>query len=140
MRKKMDRWLLTDKDGNVADEGTVERILERLVRERFVDEERYAHAFVRDKSRYNRWGRVRIQQELRKRKIPALIIEDALTEIVEKENLDTLRTLIERKRPSVKGKNDYEVRMKLIRFAISRGFAMDDISKVIDCDTDFDDD
>lgn len=135
MRKKMARWDLTDKDGEPA-EGAEERVLERLVRERFVDETRYAHAFVRDKSRYNRWGRIRIQAELKRRNIPERIIEDALSEIVDEENLDTLRTLIEHKRSSVKGRNAYEIRGKLIRFALSRGFAMDDIYKVLDADTD----
>lgn len=132
MRRKMARWELLDKDGDAADEDAEERILERLVRERFIDESRYAHAFVRDKSRYNRWGRVRIQQELRMRQIPQLIIDDALMEIDADETLDTLRTLIEHKRPTVKGRNDYEVRMKLIRFALSRGYEMDDILKVVE--------
>lgn len=134
MRKKMARWELVDEEGDPMNENAEERILKRLVQERFVDENRFAHAYVRDKSRYNRWGRIRIEQELRRRNIPVLIIEDALTELVDEDNLNTLRTLIERKRPSVKGKNDYEIRMKLIRFALSRGFVMDDIRRVLNTD------
>ena len=48
MRRKMAAWLLPD--------GAEDRILQRLERECFMDEVRYAHAYVRDKSRYNRWG------------------------------------------------------------------------------------
>lgn len=110
---------------------TVECILKRLVDEKYVDEKRYAHAFVRDKFRYNHWGERRIEQELRLRRIPSDIISDALTELDDEATLDTLRDLIAKKRPSVKGKNDYDVRCKLIRFALGRGFAMDDILKVI---------
>lgn len=123
MRKKMSNWELP--------EGAEDRIVHKLVSEKFVDEERFAHAFVRDKFRYNRWGRVRIAQELRKKHIDANTIEDALEEIDEGDNLDTLRELINKKRPSVKGKSEYEIRGKLIRFAIGRGFSMSDAVKVI---------
>lgn len=123
MRKKMRNWELP--------EGAEEKIITRLVEERFVDEKRFAHAFVRDKFRYNRWGRVRISQELKMRHIDENVIEDALEEIEEDDNLQTLREIIEKKRPLVKGKSEYEIRGKLIRFAIGRGFCMDDAIKVI---------
>lgn len=123
MRKKMKNWELPD--------GAEEKIITRLVKERFVDEKRFAHAFVRDKFRYNRWGRVRIAQELKMRHIDENVIEDALEEIEEDDNLQTLREIIEKKRPSVKGKSEYEIRGKLIRFALGRGFSMSDAVKVI---------
>ena len=141
MMRKMERWILSDSkienaeavaDMERADAESKSRVISRLVKERYIDEARYAHAFVRDKFRYNRWGATRISQELRRKHIDAKIIEDALTEIEETDNLDTLRELIAKKRPSVKGKSDYEINCKLIRFALGRGFSMDDISKVID--------
>jgi len=54
-----------------------------------------------------------------------------LEEIDEKDNLETLREMIAKKRPSVKGRNDYEIKGKLIRFALGRGFQMDDIIQVV---------
>lgn len=111
-----------------------QRIIEQLVADRFIDEERFAHAFVRDKFRYNRWGRNRIQQELRQKGIDRNIIEDALEEIPAEDNLETLKHLISVKRPSVKGRSEYEIKTKLIRFALGRGFSMDEILKVIDMD------
>ena len=108
-----------------------EKIVARLVKERFIDEERFARAFVRDKFRYNHWGRVKIELELRKKKIAQRHIEMGLEELQEEDNLNTLRELIQKKRPSVKGKNEYEIRGKLIRFALGRGFQMDDIVKVV---------
>ena len=120
---KMKRWEVAD--------AVAERVVARLVKEHFIDEERFAKAFVRDKFRYNHWGRVRIAQELKKRKIAERHIEEALEEIDEKDNLETLREMIAKKRPSVKGRNDYEIKGKLIRFALGRGFQMDDIIQVV---------
>lgn len=120
---KMKRW-------EVAQE-VAEKMVARLVKERFIDEERFAKAFVRDKFRYNHWGRVKIELELRKKKIAQRHIEMGLEELQEEDNLNTLRELIQKKRPSVKGKNEYEIRGKLIRFALGRGFQMDDIVKVV---------
>lgn len=109
-----------------------ERIVAKLVKERFIDEERYARAFVRDKFRYNHWGRVRIEMELKKRKIAQRHIEIGMEELKEEDNLETLRQIIEKKLPSVKGKNEYEIKGKLIRFALGRGFEMEDVLKVVE--------
>lgn len=149
LRKKMRNWAINPtqtlpkgegfEDTEINEDGSAEakdRVIAKLRAERFIDDMRYAHAFVRDKFRYNHWGRVRISQELRMRKIDSSIIEEALTEIHEDDNLDTLRNLINNKRKSVKGKSEYEINGKLIRFAIGRGFQMDDIMKVLNCDID----
>lgn len=109
----------------------LDSIISRLRKERFIDDSRYAHAFVRDKFRYNHWGRIRIIQELKLKHIDSCVIDDALEEIEEEDNLSTLRQLIETKRKSVKGKSDYEIKCKLIRFALGRGFLMDDITKIV---------
>lgn len=123
VRKKMQRWELSAEEQ--------EQILRRLVDERFIDEQRYATAFVRDKSRYNKWGRQKIKSELIRRGIPSHHIDTALCEINEDENTETLRHIIDTKRRTVKGKTEYEIRTKLIRFALSRGFEMSDILKVV---------
>lgn len=129
LSRKMRNWLLCDNEDE--NEAVKNRVIARLRKDRFIDDERYARAFVRDKFRYNHWGVVRIKQELRLRKIDSNIIEDALTEIPEDDNLTTLRKLIETKKKSVKGKSEYDIRCKLIRFALGRGFQMDDIIKVV---------
>ena len=134
LHRKARNWEIVTNE-KVADVSSPENrllgVISRLREERFIDDERYARAFVRDKFRYNHWGRVRIIQELRIRKIDSSIIADAIEEIPEDDNLDTLRRLIETKRKSVKGKSDYDVRCKLIRFALGRGFGMDDIIRVL---------
>jgi regulatory protein len=113
------------------DEGSEERIIAQLIKEKFIDEERFAKAFVRDKFQYNRWGKIRIIKELKMRKIAEKHIEIGLKEIEENDQIETLKEIIRKKRPSVKGKNEYEIKGKLIRFALGRGFEMNEIVKVV---------
>ena len=98
------------------------RIVRHLVEEKYVDDHRYAEAFVRDKYRFNKWGRIKIAQGLRMKGIDKGTIDTAMEAIDEQEYIEILRDLIKSKRRSTKGKNDYEINGKLIRFATGRGF------------------
>ena len=126
MRDKMRRWEL--------DETVQNRIVARLVKERYVDDERYARAFVKDKIRYNKWGRRKVQQALWQKHIDADIQQQVLDEIDEKEYLDILRPLLKQKRKSIKAESDYELNQKLIRFALGRGFGFDIIRQCLNVD------
>ena len=53
-----------------------ERIIARLLKERFIDESRFTRFFVNDKLRFNKWGRVKIGYELYKKNIPLPIREE----------------------------------------------------------------
>ena len=107
------------------------RILRHLVEEKYIDDGRYAEAYVRDKYRFNKWGRIKIAQGLRMKGIDRETIDTAMETIDEAEYLDILRGLIQSKRRSTKGKNDYEVNGKLIRFATGRGFEFSAIRQCI---------
>ena len=124
MRDKMRRWEL--------DETVQNRIVDRLIKERYVDDERYARAFVKDKIRYNKWGRRKAQQALWQKRIDADIQQRVLDEIEEKEYLDILRPLLKQKRKTTKAENDYELNRKLVRFALSRGFDFSIIRQCMD--------
>ena len=124
MRDKMRRWGL--------DETVQNRIIDRLIKERYVDDERYARAFVKDKIRYNKWGRRKVQQALWMKRIDADIQQRVLDEIDEKEYLDVLRPLLKQKRKSIRAMSDYELRQKLVRFALGRGFGFDIIRQCLD--------
>lgn len=119
IRAKLDRWLVTP--------DVQERILARLVSERYIDEARFAVAYARDKFRYNGWGPMRIDRQLRLLHIADAHRRAALEELPAEEQTDTLAHLLQKKAASVTGKNSYERRGKLIRFALGRGFEMDDI-------------
>lgn len=112
------------------------RILRHLVEEKYVDDRRYAEAFVRDKYRFNKWGRIKIAQGLRMKGIGNETISNAMEAINEEEYLSILRDLIKAKRKSTKGQSDYEVNGKLIRFATSRGFEFGAIRQCLGSDMD----
>ena len=128
MRDKMKRW---DIDPAVQD-----RIITRLVKERYVDDERYARAFVKDKIRYNKWGRRKVQQGLWLKHIDADIQERVLSEVDDSEYLSTLRPLLKQKAKGIRAENDYERNQKLVRFALGRGFTFDIIRQCLNVDED----
>ena len=124
MLDKMTRWQLPEEEQA--------RVMDYLVKNNYIDEERFTHAFVMDKIRYNKWGRRKIEQALWQKRIPKDIQTKILDEIDENEYLNVLRPLLKSKRRSIQAKNDYELNMKLIKFALSRGFTFDLIRQCID--------
>lgn len=113
--------------------GAIDRILERLEQEKYIDEERYCRAFINDKYRFAKWGKVKIGQALQLKKIPSYVFRSFLDELIdENEYLANLQKLLAAKRKSVRAENEYELNGKLIRFALSRGFEMRDIRRCID--------
>jgi len=126
MLEKMRRWELP--------EDAQARVMQRLVGERYVDDERFARAFVNDKIRYNKWGRRKVEQALWQKHIDEDIRRQVLNEVDDDEYLSVLRPLLKQKRKSVKAQSDYELNQKLMRFALSRGFTFDIIRQCIDVD------
>ncbi len=124
MRRKMDAWELPP--------GANERIIQRLVKDGYVNENRYAHAFVRSKFRFNRWGRDKIVRMLQQKGINQENIDDALTELNEEELDDTLLELLTAKSRHLNYKNDYDRYVKLLRFAVSRGFSLDSARRCLE--------
>lgn len=126
MLEKMRRWEI--------DEDTQARIMEYLVKEKYIDDERYARFFAKDKIRYNKWGRRKVEQAMWQKHIDADIQQRVLGEIDDDEYLLILRPLLKSKRRTVKAANNYEMNMKIIRFAMGRGFTMDIIRQCLDND------
>lgn len=134
MRDKMKRWGI--------DAAIQERIIARLVKERYIDDERFARAFAKDKIRYNKWGRRKVQQGLWQKHIDAEIQERVLCEIDDSEYLTVLKPLLKQKTKSIRAENDYERNQKLVRFALGRGFTFDIIRQCLQVNDDmnFEDD
>lgn len=126
MQEKMRRWELP--------EDAQARVMQRLVSGRYVDDERFAHAFVKDKIRYNKWGRRKVEQALWQKRIDEDIRKRVLDEVDEDEYLSVLRPLLKQKRKTIKANSDYELNQKLMRFALGRGFTFDIIRQCIDVD------
>jgi len=102
--------------------GAAKRITDRLLQENFLDEARYCRSFVRDKFRFNRWGRIKICYELRMKGIKPEAYREAVEAIDEEEYENALADLLREKKRSVKGRSPQDAYMKLLRFASSRGF------------------
>ena len=109
-------------------------IVSKLISDRFIDETRFTKAFVRDKYRFNKWGKNKIVQALKLKRVPQDIIQEALTEIDVDYYDENLVSLIHNKRKSVKGKSEYECNTKIIKYALSKGYDMKSILKYIKCD------
>jgi regulatory protein len=114
MRTRLSTW------GVNKDE--TEKIIEILVKENFINETRYAMAFVADKFKYNKWGKVKLSAQLKLKKVPSEIINSALNSIDNEEYIKLARNVIEGHKRSVKAKNQYDLKSKLIRFGLSKGF------------------
>ena len=114
MRARLESW-------GAAPEVAV-NIISRLVSEKFIDEERYSRAFVKDRFRQNGWGKVKIRASLRIKGIPDETVTEALGEIDGEKYSVTLKNLLETQRRKIRAKNQYELKGKLLRFGLSRGF------------------
>ncbi|MDR1680047.1 MAG: RecX family transcriptional regulator [Prevotellaceae bacterium] len=107
-----------------------EKIIDYLTKEKFLDDARFAHAFVRDKFRFNKWGRQKIAFALKMKNISPALIADALAEIDSEVYCETLVELLRAKQRGMKFKNDADRRAKLYRFALSRGFELSAVGEV----------
>ncbi|HEY9124239.1 MAG TPA: regulatory protein RecX [Bacteroidales bacterium] len=102
-------------------EDIINQIIEKLCQEKYLDDKRFAKAFVHDKLRFNKWGRIKLSMALRQKGVEESVANAALKEIDQNEYLDILKEELDKKAKFVKGANK-EVTKKLFQFALSRGF------------------
>ena len=124
VREKLLTW------GGTSEEA--DEIIAYLIEERYIDNQRYANSYSKDKFRFNHWGKYKIGMMLRSKNIDSDIIEEALNQIDEKEYIEKLQQMLKEKLRSLKYSSEYEKKGKLFKFAQSRGFESSAISKVID--------
>lgn len=110
--------------------GDIEKILDFLTENKFIDDYRFARSFTNDKVRFSAWGRNKIRQALALKRIPRSAITEALREIDEKDYLNALQRAGISKAKNL-NLNDYDDKAKLYRYLISRGFESSLISKFI---------
>lgn len=106
-----------------------QKILQTLIEEKYVDDLRYAEAYARDKSSIAGWGEVKIRYMLSSKGIDREVISKALEEIDEKKADDRLYKLLENKYRTLK--DDPQWKMKLLRFALGRGYSYDEVNSVL---------
>lgn len=113
-----------------GDRHAAEQVLETLVAEKYVDDLRYAGAYCRDKASLSGWGEVKIRYMLASKGISREIIAEALEEIDGNRAQDRLNRLLQTKYKSIK--DDPQCRLKLLRYALGRGYSYEEVSSVID--------
>ena len=99
-----------------------EQIIMSLIEDDYLNEERFALAFVKGKFRIKKWGRIRLKAELKKRKISKYLIRSALEQISEKDYLFTFEELANRRANSIKADSILLKKKKLADYLIYRGW------------------
>lgn len=118
------------KDALDGDAQAAKEVADSLVADKYVDDLRYASAYARDKASIQGWGDVKIRYMLSSKGVPASIITEALQEIDRDKSSSRLQKLLENKLRSLK--DDPQCRLKLLRFALGRGYSYDEASHTID--------
>jgi regulatory protein len=114
IQAKLKAWGLEQEDA--------ERVINQLRKEKYLDDERFARAYVKDKFHFNHWGRQKIAYMLHNKNISRDIQEAAFEEIEPDAYSEKLVKLIAEKEKTIKAKNKLDKRNKLMRFAMGRGF------------------
>ncbi len=109
----------------------VEEVLSELISDGFVNEERFAQAYVRGKFRSNKWGRIKIEIGLRQKGISDYCIRSGLKEIGEADYIDTLKSLIQKKWNSLESEDTYTRKHKTARFVQGKGYESELIWKIL---------
>ena len=119
IQEKLKTWGLNE-DDSLA-------VIRQLKEEKYIDDERFARAYVKDKFRFNQWGRQKIAYMLHTKNISKDIVDAAFEEIDGENYSDKLLKLLTDKEKTIKAKDKYDKRNKLMRFAMGRGFESEKI-------------
>lgn len=109
----------------------VEQTISRLIEGNFLNEDRFAKAYVKGKFNQKAWGKIKIKQGLKLKRVPDVLIKKALLTIDLDDYMTALTRLLEKKAPSVTEKNEFKRRYKLQQYAMSRGYEADLIAEVL---------
>ena len=103
----------------------VEDIISRLIENNYLNEERFAKAYVQGKFNQKGWGRIKIKQGLKLKRVPDGLIRKALQTIPDDDYMQTLQNILAKKAATLAEKNPLKRRYKLQQYAIGRGFEGD---------------
>jgi regulatory protein len=109
-------------------------VVAKLIEQKFLDDHRYAEAYVNDKLRFAKWGRLKIVYMLRMQGMEPTIIQEAVDRINPDQYLQCLQDELGKKRKSIKAAHPIEMKAKLFRFAAGRGFEPDVIQQALAAD------
>ena len=107
-------------------------IIDQLTSLKFIDDSRYATAYVREKASLSRWGEYKIRAGLRNKQIDEETINAALSQLEEHDMTGKLEEQLRRKMRTIKAKNTYDLKNKLLRYGVGLGFDFSDVNDLID--------
>ena len=124
LKEKLRRWKV---------EPPYEPIIESLSERGFVNDERFARAYVRDKYRFDHWGRLKIVKGLIAKRIDRNTIDIAMREIIARDYALNCFNLLKAKRKSLSPElSSYEMKQKMLRFAAARGYEPNLVIRLLD--------
>lgn len=100
----------------------VDEIIEKLIEEKFLDDERFVKAYVKDKFKFNKWGKIKMRYYLHAKGLSDEVIQNGLDVIDDEKYKDLLVKIMKAKAKTIKNKNRFEKMGQIIRFTQSRGF------------------
>jgi regulatory protein len=109
----------------------LEEIMSDLIKEKYLDESRFACSFARGKFRMKKWGRIKIKQHLKQHDISDYCMRKAMKEIDAEEYYNTLSDIIDKKMIDYSDLNEFKRKQKLISYCISRGYEMNLILEIV---------
>lgn len=109
----------------------VENIIVKLLEDNFLNEERFATSYARGKFTIKKWGRIKIKQELKQKRVGDYCLKKAMLQIDETEYIATLKRLMENKRKLIKEKSPIKLNYKLMNYALSKGYEKDLVFDVL---------
>lgn len=124
--EKLMHWNISEED--------IRRIVDLLQQEKYLDDQRYATFYTRDKFRLNGWGKVKISVMLRRKGIPESVIKEALDDIDDESYFNACAKLISEKSATLKEQNHFARKGKLFRHAAQRGFESELIHRILNTD------
>ncbi len=121
--QKLREWKVQQKN--------IDKIIAALIRDDFINEERFARTFASGKFRSLHWGKNKIIHELQQRQVPDLYIQIGLQEIDDIEYHDTLKNLLIRKNKEISGTNPAHRKKKLITYAVGKGYRFEQVIETL---------
>ncbi len=109
----------------------VEQVVAQLIQDNFLNEERFAIAYTMGKFRIKKWGRAKIKQGLRLKRVPDKLISKALAQINDDEYINTLKELLVKKEAVLGQKEKLKLNYKLTFYALSKGYERDLITDLL---------
>ena len=134
VRRRLQRWSLAQQQKGMPgfSDSQMEGIVESLVKERFVDDARFAGAYVRDKARFQGWGAVKIAYNLKGLGVDESVVKEAIAGNIDSFDSGKLSDMLQKKWNSLKsGLTLQQKREKVLRFALVRGFQYGQIMDII---------